>query len=186
MRREGKVEFKYPKLALLVLTFILAYSLFSLGFLDTILSALISLGYLGTFMVGFLYAYSFTAGPATIILIMIAKKENLFFAGLTAGLGALIGDIIIFLFIRHSFSDEVDRLSRERFFQSVRKYSSGILRKYVLPVLASLIIASPLPTEIGVTLLASMKSMSTKRFTFIAYLLHTIGILIILIIGAIS
>jgi len=180
------IELKYPKLALLIITFILAYSLFRLGFLDPILGVLISLGYCGAFIVGFLYAYSFTAATAALMLIVLAKRENIIFAGLTGGLGALIGDIVIFLFVRHGFDDEINRLSGEKPFQILRTRSPRIVRKYVLPVMAALLIASPLPTEIGVALLASMKRVSTRRFTFIAYLLHTTGILIILLIGVIG
>ena len=182
--RNGKVKLKYPKLTLLILAFILTYFLFSLGFLDPILSALVSLGLFGAFIVGFFYAYSFTAGTATLMLITLAKSENILFAGLMAGLGALIGDIIIFLFVRHSFVDEINKLAAEKPFQILRKNTPHIVQKYVLPVLSSLIIASPLPTEIGVALLASMKKVSAKKFTLIAYLLHTTGILIILTIGA--
>ena len=184
--KKGKMNLKYPKLTLLVLSFILAYALFSLGFLDPILNTLILLGYFGVFMVGFLYAYSFTAGPATIMLILLAKKENFFFAGLTAGVGALIGDIITLYFVRSSFSDEIDRLAAEKLFLSVRKSFPSFLQKYLSPILASIIIASPIPAEIGVAILASMKSMSTKRFIFIAYVLHTIGIFILLFIGMVG
>jgi len=86
----NRMKLKYPKLTLLIVIFVLTYFLFSLGFLDPILSVLVSLGLFGAFLVGFLYAYSFTAGTATLMLIALAKRENILFAGLTAGVGALI------------------------------------------------------------------------------------------------
>lgn len=49
--------------------------------------------------------------------------------------------------------------------------------------IAGFLIASPLPTEIGVVLMASLKNILTKKFAVVAYLLHTTGIFVILLIG---
>lgn len=180
-------KIKYPKFIILVLTIIIAVCLFQSGntykpFHDFILS----LGLFGDFVGGFFYAYGLTAAPATSILLLLAKEQNILVAGLIAGLGALISDILIFLFIRYSFSDEINRLKKENLVVSIKnngKKIFGSFYNYLLPSIAGFIIASPLPTEIGVSLLASLKKISILKFMVIAYLLHTIGILIILIIG---
>jgi len=178
------IQIKYPKLLLFILSFIVAYLLFSYRSFVPLHNALILLGYFGTFLTGILYAYGFTAPPATAILLMLAGDQNIIFAGLAAGLGALLGDLIIFLVIRHGFNDEIERFSKEKFFQRIPKKISSILQRYVLIAFACFIIASPLPTEIGVTLLVSLKRMSIKKFAVIAYLLHTLGIFVILLIGS--
>ena len=177
------IQIKYPKLSLFVLSFIVAYLLFGYRSFAPLHNTLILLGYFGTFLIGILYAYGFTAPPATAILLMLAGDQNIIFAGLAAGLGALLGDLIIFLVIRHGFNDEIERFSKEKFFQRIPKKISSILQRYVLIAFACFIIASPLPTEIGVALMASLKSISTKKFAVIAYLLHTTGIFVILLIG---
>mgnify|MGYP006977944986 CR=1 FL=1 len=86
------------------------------------------LGYFGTFLAGFLYAYAFTAAPAAAILLILAREQNLFLAGLTAGLGALLGDLVIFHFIRHFFSGEVQKLSQEKIVKSVRKWCPALFK----------------------------------------------------------
>src|SRR3989339_1795341 len=92
---------KYPKLLLLLLTFVIAYLIFKERTFLPFHNLLLSMGYLGTFLAGILFVYGFTAAPATAILLILAKEQNILFAGFIAGFGALIGDLMIFTFIRH-------------------------------------------------------------------------------------
>lgn len=144
------------------------------------------LGAIGIFLSGFFYAYSFTAGPATAILLTLAKQQNIITAVLVGGLGALSGDIIIYLFVKHSFIVEIERLKNEQIIVLIGKTLRAVfgpLYECVLPITAGFLIASPLPTEIGIALITSMKKMSVKKFIFIVYILHTAGIFFILLIG---
>jgi len=174
---------KYPKFLLLILTFLIAYILFRgrgyAPFHDFIASS----KYLGTFLAGAFFAYGFTAAPATSILIILAKEQNIILAGLIGGFGALIGDLIIFGFIRHSFANEIKMLSNERLVKNVYNKTPKVLKKYLIPVIAGFIIASPLPDEVGVSLLASSKTISLKIFSVASYLLNTAGIFLVLFIG---
>ena len=79
---------KYPKLLLLVLSYGIAFVIFAEKSYAPLHDTLVFLGYFGTFLAGFLYAYAFTAAPAAAILLILAREQNLFLAGLTAGLGA--------------------------------------------------------------------------------------------------
>jgi len=176
-------KLKYPKFLLLILTFVLAYRLFSGRNFLPFHNTLLSLGYFGTFLVGLLFVYGFTAAPATAILLILAKEQNILLAGFIAGFGALAGDLLIFKFIRHSFADEIEKLSKEKMFNSVNNKISKTLKKYFVPVLAGFIISSPLPDEIGVSLLATSTTISTRVFSIVSYILNTAGIFVILIIG---
>ena len=141
------------------------------------------MGYFGTFLAGILFAYGFTAAPATTILLILAKEQNIFLAGFIGGFGALIGDLIIFNFIRYSLADEIKRLSKERIVLYVNHKTPNLFKKYLIPVIAGFVIASPLPDEIGVSLLAASRTISIKIFSVISYLLNTVGIFVILFIG---
>ncbi len=166
-----------------ILSYIIAYLLFSSRSFSVIHNTLILLGYLGVFIAGFFYAYGFTAAPATVMLLILAKEQNLFLAGLIGGLGALLSDLVIFLFIRNTFSDEIEELSKKQSFWYNKEKTPNNFRKYLLATFAGFIIASPFPTEIGVTLMTLLRDISIKKFTIIAYFLHTAGIFIILLIG---
>ena len=141
------------------------------------------MGYFGTFLAGLLYPYALTSAAGTGILLILAKEQYLLLAGVIAGIGALISDIILFLFVTHSFSDEVQKLSEEKVFRTVNRWIPDSIRVYLLATFAALLIASPLPTEIGVLLMTSIKNISFKKFISIIYVLHASAIFIILLIG---
>ena len=103
---------------------------------------------------------------------------------LLGGLGALASDYLLFRFIRVTFDDEIVRLKGSRTFGIV----DGLLVKRLPPRVASLItmgmagivIASPLPDEIGVALLAGMATVNEKVFAAISFSLNALGIFIVL------
>ena len=182
-RSAGRHLLAYPKFLLLFITFIVAYLIFSGRAYQPLNEFILSIGYFGTFIAGAMFAYGFTAAPATALMLIMAKEQNLIAAGLIGGLGALVGDLLIFSFIRVSFKDEIERLSKERFVKKFNGRISNHLKKYLLPVFAGFIIASPLPDEIGVTLLAAYRHISVKMFIVLSYLLNTAGIFFILYVG---
>ena len=174
---------KYPKFLLLIITFLIAYFLFQERNYQPFHEFTISIGYFGTFLAGVLFAYGFTAAPATAVLLILAKEQNILLAGLVGGLGALTGDLVIFNFIRHSLEDEIKKLSREKIVLYINHKTPNLLKKYLILVIAGFVIASPLPDEIGVALLAASKGISIKIFSIISYILNTAGIFVILIVG---
>ncbi len=185
MENEGKkIRFvKYPKFILLFITFMVAYLIFAgrdHPFLNEVLT---HLGYVGTFIAGMMYAYGFTAGPATSILLILSKEQNILVAGIIAGLGALLSDLLIFKLIRHSFYDEIEMLSNEKIILWLTKTLPSIIKKYLLSVCAAIIIASPLPDEIGVSMMASDRRITEDNFMLFSFLLNTLGIFVILWIG---
>jgi len=173
-------KLRYPKFIMLGLTFVFAYLLFNSPRFSGVMMGLKALGVFGVFVLGIGYSYGFTAGPATAAIIVIAKDHNIFLFAIIAGIGSLLADLILFEFIRSSFSDEINKLFQER---PVRWMASVLpcgIKKFVVPVIASIILASPLPDEIGVTMFAAYKNISEKAFLMLCYLLNTAGILIIL------
>jgi hypothetical protein len=178
-----RVKIKYPKLSLFIISVILVYFLFSGLAYNPLHDALVFMGYFGTFLAGLLYPYSLTSAAGTGILLILTKEQNLLLAGATAGIGALISDITLLLFVKHGFSDEVQRLSKERAVRAINRWLPDSVRVYLLAIFAGILIASPLPTEIGIMLMASIKNISVKKFGIIIYILHTSAIFIILLIG---
>lgn len=176
----------YIKLFLLFLTILLAYFIFREKTNLQFHEILLNFGYFGTFLSGFFYAYGFTSAPATAILLSIAKYQNIIIASLIGGLGALISDIIIFMLIKNTFNYEVKALSKTKlvkFIDNEENLLFGSFKKYISATFAGFIIASPFPSELGIGLMASLKEISFRKFTIIAYILHSLGIFIILSIG---
>lgn len=176
-------KLRYPKFILLISTFVFAYVLFRGRTFLPLHDLLLSLGYFGTFLTGVFFSYGFTAAPATAILLILAKEQNILLTGFIAGFGALIGDLLIFTFVRASFADEIEKLSKGGVLNHIHNKIPAVFKKYLVAVIAGFIIASPLPDEIGVSLLAASTNISAKMFFVISYALNTLGIFVILIMG---
>lgn len=176
----------YPKLLIFLCTIVIAYLIFhgrdTLPFHNILLTS----GYVGTFISGFFYAYGFGAAPATSLIMIITQNQNIFLAAFIGGLGALLSDLFIFKLVKTSFKDEILRLERTKILRMLEKASKkifGVFNQFVLITVASIFIASPLPTELGTAMLASLEHISIKKFAVIAFVLHTMGIFVIAMIG---
>lgn len=178
-----KKRFKYPKFLLFILAVFIAYLIFQGKNYTPLYSFISSLGVSGVFISGIFYTYSFTSPPATALLLLLAKQNSVIFSAMLGGIGALLGDLLIFSFIKYGFKDEIEKLRKENLIKRTSEALPKIIKKYVLPVLAIIAIASPLPDEIGVSLLAFYKKMPIYIFIAISYVANTLGILIILLIG---
>ena len=176
-------RFKYPKFLILILTIILGYFVFRVGNIPEIENFILSLGYFGSFLAGILFSHGFTAAPATAIFLIFAKSQNAILCGLIGGFGVLIGDLLIFKLIRFSFQKEIRYLERERIIKWVEKEIPEKIRHYLLVIFADLILITPLPNEIGITMLAAYNKISIKFFSILSYVLGFLGILIIVLIG---
>lgn len=176
---------KYPKLLLLLFTFILAYFLLSWSDLESVRIFLSSTGYFGAFIAGLLFSYGFTTAPATATFLLLAKDGHPFITGFVGGLGALISDIILFKLIRYSMADEIKKLSKEKIIDGVNHSIPKRIKRYLIPAFAGIIIASPLPDEIGVALFSASTDISPRVFAIVSYMMNTAGILFIIYLGRI-
>lgn len=177
-------KIKYPKLFLLILCILISYTLFQANVFKEIAFGLNHHGYLASFIGGLLFSFGFTAPLAVGLFVELSSIINPFFGAVIAGCGSLISDYAIYKFIKLSFQNEFEMLKLHWIFQKIKfhfeNYLSEKLREYILWIFAGVLIASPLPDEFGVTLLSGMTEINQKTFVALAFLLNTIGILIIL------
>ncbi len=176
-------NFKYPKLAGLVVAIIAAYFLFSDPKVGAFMSQLGSWGLIGVFIAGLFFTFGFTT-PFAIGFFLTLNPESIWLAGILGGFGALLGDLIIFKFARFSFMDEFKRLEHTKLIRSVSdlidKTFGHKIKVYLLYTFAGIIIASPLPDEAGVIMLAGLTKIKTSVLALISFTFNTIGILIVL------
>lgn len=178
---------KYPKLVLLVIMSFLAYGMFRNDGIQSYFHALGDLGYVAAFAGGGLFAFGFGAPFGVAILATIANDVDILLASVAGGAGALVTDLLTFKFVRLTFKDEVVRFKGSTahglFTAMLRHRVPTKVAFYIVVALAGLAIASPLPDEFGVALLAGLTTVSEKQFAAVAFVLNTIGILIVLMIG---
>ncbi len=133
-------------------------------------------GYSGAFITGILYAMNLTAATATAIFYDLPDSFNPWLAAVVGGFGALTYDLTIFsLFRRNSHAQWIEAL-KHKLPGHQRKIPS-----WLVATLGTIIIASPLPDELGVGFLGN-SSIRPWRFMMISFLANTGGILFIQII----
>ena len=172
-------RFKYPKLELLAISFVAAYFIFQLPEASYFVSNLGALNLLGFFLGGMMFAFGFTT-PFAVGFFLSSSPQYIGLAALLGGLGAVIGDMAIFKLIRFSFSDEFESMKRAHIIKAAEHFAEKEFGKramvYLSYALAGFLIASPLPDEAGVTLLAGLTTMRAKKLAVISFFFNTLGI----------
>ena len=133
---------------------------------------------MGIFIAGILFVPFFPAAPATVALGEIAQSNSVITVATLGGLGALIGDLIIFRFVKDRVSEHFDyliKISRSERLFSVFKLK---LFRWIVPFVGALIIASPLPDEEDLEKVGLLK-MKNSYSILLSFLLNSAGILII-------
>lgn len=181
------VLLKYPKIMLLAISVLLAYALFRTDSVQSFFHGLEGFGYVSSFFGGMLFAFGFGAPFGVAILATIADEVNILIGGILGGLGALLSDYLLFKFIRVTFADEIERLKNSRSFELFRgllvRRAPSKMGFYISLGIAGLVIASPLPDEFGVALLAGITTVKETTFAVVAFSLNTLGILVVMSLG---
>ena len=167
--------FTYPKLTLYFFAIALAYFVFQIPLIADFVYRLDNLFLVAIFFAGFLYSAGFTTPLATGFFLSLNVSSYLRYA-LIAGIGALFADLAIFSFIRISFMDEFEKLEHTSFIRHFISFFHKFpkkLRVFFVYFFAILIIASPLPDEIAVAILAGFTKIHPYAFVFISYFAHT-------------
>ncbi len=176
-------KFKYPKIFILILVIIFAYFLFSNITIISYISGLKKTNYLIDFLFGMLFSFGFTT-PFSVGFFITSNPQNILLSGFVGGLGAMISDLFIFKFVKFSFTDEFEKLKKEKISKEIGSILTHTLGKklkhYLMYAFAGIIIASPLPDEAGVTMLAGLTHIKEKWLAIISFICNTAGIIIML------
>jgi len=174
-------HWKYKNLTIAFLSIVLAVYLYRFDAFHSFLLHLGGLGYIGAFIAGMLFVWTFTAATSALILLILAETLSPIEIGLVAGLGAVVGDLIIFRLVKDGLTKEIEEIyihvDRKK---HLKKLFHSKYFNWMLPVLGAVIIASPLPDEVGVSLMGISK-MNSFKFSILSYVLNSIGIFLIIL-----
>jgi len=172
-------RYKHKNFTYLGISIVVGFILLKTPFFRTVMLHLGNFGYIGAFIGGILFVSTFTVSIGTALLLMLTKTINPIEIGLIAGMGAVVGDLFIFQYVRnrgliseikHFFEffggDRLKHLIHSKYFS------------WSLPVLGAIIIASPLPDEMGIGLMG-ISRLKTSQFVILSFILNTIGIFIV-------
>ena len=148
---------------------------------ETFKSWLIHLGsleYIGALIAGSLFVSSFTAAISIVVIAIMTENINPMALALIGGVGAVMGDYLIFKLVRSHLQDELALLFGKDGTSYVKHVLKSRYISWTLPIIGAFIIASPLPDELGVSLLG-MSKMSEAKFILISYVSNAAGILMV-------
>lgn len=131
---------------------------------------------LAAFIAGMLFASTFTVAAGGLIIINLAQAGiHPLILILFGGLGAVSCDFLIFYFAKDSIAKEISPIYDEIISQNhLKKIIHTRYFSWTLPVIGAIIIASPLPDELAVSLLG-ISQMKTLEFFVISFASHLVG-----------
>jgi len=170
---------EYRNIALLLASFALLWYISDHPVVISAIDGVAHLGYLGAFITGGFFVSTFTVAPAAVVLFRLADTFNPYLIAIFAGAGAVIGDYIIFRFLR----DGVFRELRALFHKMGGSYVTRLLYTpylfWLMPFIGAIIIASPLPDEVGIGMMGFSK-IRTWQFVLLSFSLNSLGIFVII------
>ncbi|MEN9621820.1 MAG: hypothetical protein RLZZ67_254 [Candidatus Parcubacteria bacterium] len=176
------------KKRLLIDLCIIAVSIFAAGLfthsniIDEIVVANKNFYALNSFIAGLFFTSVFTTAPAMVALGKLGSTFPPLAVALAGGLGALIGDLIIFSFIKGHISEDISFLISRAKSRRIKHLFHYRFMRWSLAFVGAIIIASPLPDELGLTLMG-LSRMSTAKFIVISFTFNALGILAISLIA---
>ncbi len=178
LQKEGR-GFLAQDLSIIFFSILLTLVLIKTEALSTILGGAVSLKLLGSFIAGIFFTSVFTTIPAIVTLGEISTHNSLYLTALFGAIGAVLGDLVIFRFIRDRLSEHLTILMEHTtYWRRVTALFKLRYFRWLTFLLGGLIISSPFPDEIAISLLGFSK-MKTWTFIPLSFIFNFIGILLI-------
>ena len=170
-----RIGWEFTNTLLLVASFIAFFFLAGTPAVHTFLAGVGQEGYLGAFLAGLFFASTFTVAPALVVLYALAHALPTMPLALVAGFGAMLGDFMLFRFVRDRLTPEwqpvFTRLAGSEF---GRVFASPFFASLV-PVIGAIFIATPLPDEVGVSILG-LSQLESWKILLLTLALNVLGI----------
>lgn len=167
---------------LLMLSIIFTILLVRFGVLESIFSVTRGWSIITSFIVGIFWTSVFTISPASIAIAHLSHEIDPVTLAAWGAFGAMLGDLVIFSFIRDDFSEDVrGAIKASRFKRFLGRTHFSFLRWFG-PIIGALIIISPLPDEMGLSLMGISK-MKTRYLIPMTLILNFIGIYLIAVVS---
>lgn len=166
-------------LGIIALSVLVAVILVKTEALEQLFMSTRHISFLNSFISGFFFTSVFTTAPAIAALAEISQIDSRLATSFFGGLGAMCGDFIIFQFVRDRLSTHVFDLLKIK--GGMRRLQAHLRNKYfrwLTFLVGGLIIASPIPDEVGLSLLGFSK-MRTVWFLVLSFVFNFIGIAIV-------
>ena len=165
--------------AIIFLSVIVAILLVKTDALKSVLRSAEEIKILSSFIVGLFFTSVFTTPVSIVALGEISLTTPLFLVAFFGACGAVVGDLIIFLFIKDSLTEDVNELLKmSHSYRRLHHIFKFRIFRFLTIFLGALIIASPLPDELGLAMMGISK-MKLSVFVPVSFIMNFLGILLI-------
>jgi uncharacterized membrane protein YdjX (TVP38/TMEM64 family) len=171
-------HWKHKNLLLFIIGLLLAWFFSQNKWFHDFFVGLGNYGYLSAILAGALFVSTFTMATGALILATLASTLLPIEIILLGGIGAVLFDIFIFHYARKGIDQEIEPIYTQLTGGHLKKLLHTKYFGWTLPVLGTLMIITPLPDELGVSLLG-MSKISTEKFIVISWLSHTLGMFLL-------
>lgn len=176
-------NFLLQDIAIVTFSILLAVILVKTRVLSEILASIEGVEFIGSFIAGMFFTSFFTTAPAIAALLEISQNSSVITTALFGAMGAVIGDLIIFRFIRDRLSEHLlEMVGHNSFIKAAKTLFRLRYFRWFTFLLGGFLIASPLPDELGIGLLGFSR-MKSKYFIPVSFIFNFIGIVFIGLIG---
>jgi hypothetical protein len=148
------------------------------GIVEQIVSWFGALSWVGIILAGAFFTSVFTTAPAIVLLGTFAVTTSLPALVVLGALGAVCGDYLIFRFVKDRLVSDFEYLLSFSGKKRLRAIFKTQLFRIFTPFVGALIIASPLPDEIGVAMLG-VSRVKNRIFLPLSFIANGLGILLI-------
>lgn len=146
-------------------------------FITSAINSIIKLGYLGAFLSGVLSVTFITTAPAVVLMIDFANSGlEPYFLALVIAVGSTFGDYVILKLYQDHVIDELKPLLRKIKLGKLLTLLRHRYTSWVLFLVGAGLIATPLPDEIGLSLMG-ISHIKRRYILFICFLLNYVGTL---------
>ena len=181
------MRIKYPNITLFIASLVLAFVLSKAGVFEA-LEGLGGLGYLGVFVSGLIFPFTFAAPLAAASFFYLGQAINLWTLIAIGSAGALVSDLLISRFFKGGiFTEMEDIWKKYESYEKRRHHFSHVHRPHLIQLfhtrpfhflslfLAILVLFSPLPDEIGMEMLA-YHHLKRRRLIFLSLVSSAVAI----------
>ncbi|MDO8601971.1 MAG: hypothetical protein Q7R62_02510 [bacterium] len=149
------------------------------GIVSHILAFSTSFVLLGAFIAGFFFTSFLTIVPSGVMFYHILNGgAPLIPVALIGGLGAMFGDLVLFKFLKTNLTDELVGFVKAHTSKHLKRMWRFRWFSWAMLVAGAVIIASPLPDELGVALMG-VGEIKPRVFLPLSFAMNTMGILLI-------
>lgn len=146
-RRRGRDLF------LIAVSIYAAVMLAEIGVIEGWIEGVAEYAFAGSFVAGIFFTSLFTIAPSIVAFAEISREAPFFLVATSGALGALCGDLILYFFVRDAIVEDFRTAIKPSWRKKMLMFIRHPLLQWVVPAVGAIIIASPLPDELGIALL---------------------------------